>query len=381
MFGYKGVINTDANDPDRRVGLVVRSGFGLSGVVLVAVGAALALGGAQGAWWLLPLLLAGIALYAVLRTLSIPSWAINVPDNEVWMVIDADNHIERFIGSGVHRIKPAQRAIPYPEKGLLEIPIELDRVMTADHYAYRVRVRIRILLDPLQAERGKFALLRTMTRDNFNSMIYDDVVAVVMRELRQRAQIDTPALTAALEEALRRVIADHRALGVLLAARHDVTVEVIPPDAIIAARTEQWVRQTESETHTSHIAGLLSTAEEHNLSPGELGALHFAVNPPSGMQVNLGGDHGLFAPGAPVRRQTPNDATTAPPAQPTLPSGPPPPLLPNPIPAGLPASTAANDYVANPPPSNAPDPDVIETEQDDDGTYIPSNPIRPRKKR
>ena len=130
MFGYNRVINTDANDPNTRVGMVIRSGFGLSGTVLVIVSIALAIGGAQGIWWLLPFVMAAAVLYVVLRSLSIPSWAINVPDNEVWMVIDENNHLERFIGPGIHRIKPAQRAIPYPEKGLLEIPLELDKVMT-----------------------------------------------------------------------------------------------------------------------------------------------------------------------------------------------------------------------------------------------------------
>ena len=379
MFGYKSVVNTEANDPNTRVGMVFRSGFGISGAVLVVVSVALALGGAQGVWWLLPFAMAAAVLYAVLRSLSIPSWAINVPDNEVWMVIDENNHLERFIGPGIHRIKPAQRAIPYPEKGLLEIPLELDRVMTADHYAFKVRVRVRVQLDPLQADRSKFTLLRSMTHESFNTMIYDDVVAVVMREFRQRqrAQIDGPALTLSLENAIRGAIADHRVLGILPAARHDVTVEVAPPDAIIDARTEQWVRQTESETHTSHIAGLLSTAEEHNLSPGELGALHFAVNPPAGMQVNLGGDHGLFTPGTPVRRQLPGDAAIPPSALP--PGAPPPP--------SLPAQTVqyeprAVDALAAKPAGPLPsDPNVIETEQDGDGTYIPSNPIRPRKKR
>ena len=363
MFGYKRILTTDGNDPDRRVGLVVRSAFGLAGLVFVAVAAALLLAGAQGIAWLLPLVIAGVVLALMLHSLSVPSWAVNVPDNEVWLVIDADNHVERFIGPGVHRIRPAQRVIVYPDKGLIEVPAELDRVMTADHFAYRVRVRMRVVLDPLQAEHSKFALLRTMTRDSFITLIYDDVVAVVIREFRQRqrAQIDIAALTAVLEEALGAVIADHRGLGISLAARHGITIELIPPDAIIAARTEQWVRQTESETHTSHIAGLLSTAEDHNLSPGELGALHFAVNPPSGMQVNLNGDHGLFAPGAPVRRQTPDSMPVNAPPPPAI-AVPPPPL------AALPA-----------PP--APDPNVIETEQTDDGTYIPSNPIRPRKKR
>jgi hypothetical protein len=149
-------------------------------------------------------------------------------------------------------------------------------------------------------------------------------------------------------------------------------------------------------------------AGAHNMSVGDLGRLHFALNPQPGMQVVLGGDHGLFAPGEPVRKRADaGQASTLPaPAQPpALPASNPPPALaastgsgndylsrqpPPPRPMTLPEAIPSRpntpptppDRPPTPPSQPAPDPNVIETEQDESGTYVPADPImRPRKKK
>ncbi len=403
MFAVNGL-----GDRDSRLATLQRRGFALAGVVLIAGLIAAAMSGAQGLLWLLPLVLAGGVVYATMRAQYAPLWMINVPDNEVWMILDEGNHIDRFVGSGRHSITAVEHCAPAPNQGVIPISIELDRVTTGDHYVYRVLVSVTAFLDPLQAQRRAYATLRTLNRDMIGQGIHDDIIDVVRHALAQqsRQSIDPTALVATIGEAIGEVMDIRRPLGVVLAEHNPIRVSLTPPDEVLAARSAQWVRETETEAHIKHLSELLEMAGAHNMSVGDLGRLHFALNPQSGMQVVLGGDQGLFAPGEPVRKR-PNAAEslilqppTPPPALPARnappalvastgpaeeltskqPSPPRPITLPETIPTR--PTPAPQDHPAAQPARPTPDPNVIETEQDESGTYIPADPImRPRKKK
>ncbi|MHB8629567.1 MAG: hypothetical protein ACYDEO_25630 [Aggregatilineales bacterium] len=405
MFAVNGL-----GDRDHRVATLQRRGFALAGVALIAGLIAAAVSGVQGLLWLLPLVLAGGVVYATVRAQYAPLWMINVPDNEVWMILDEGNHIDRFVGSGRHSITAVEHCEPAPDQGVIPISIELDRVTTGDHYIYRVLVSVTAFLDPLQAQHRAYATLRTLNRDMIGQGIHDDIIDVVRHALAQqsRQSIDPTALVATIGEAIGEVMDMRRPLGVVLAEHNPIRVSLTPPDEVLAARSAQWVRETETEAHIKHLSELLEMAGAHNMSVGDLGRLHFALNPQSGMQVVLGGDHGLFAPGDPVRKrsdapeasmlQSPTlpralPARNAPPAlaasigsaeeltskQPSLPR---PITLPEAIPSRPNPAPAPQERPATQPARPTPDPNVIETEQDESGTYVPADPIlRPRKKK
>src|SRR5579864_4588568 len=189
-------------DRDSRVASLQRRGFALAGIVLVAGLIAAAISGAQGLLWLLPLILAGGVIYATIRAHTLPLWTINVPDNEVWMILDEGNHIDRFVGSGRHSIMAVEYCEPAPDKGLIPVSVELDRVTTGDHYVYRVFVSVTAFLDPLQAERQAYATLRTLNRGMIAQGIHDDIIDVVRHALAQqsRQSIDPTTLVAAIGE-------------------------------------------------------------------------------------------------------------------------------------------------------------------------------------
>jgi hypothetical protein len=402
MFAVNGL-----GDRDSRVATLQRRGFTLAGVILIAGLIAAAASGAQGLMWLLPPVLAGGVVYATLRAQYTLLWIINVPDNEVWMILDEGNHIDRFVGSGRHSITAVEYCEPAPDQGVIPISIELDRVTTGDHYVYRVLVSVTAFLDPLQAQRRAYPTLRTLNRDMIGQGIHDDIIDVVRHALAQQSRqtIDPTALVATIGEAIGEVMDMRRPLGVVLAEHNPIRVSLTPPDEVLAARSAQWVRETETEAHIKHLSELLEMAGAHNMSVGDLGRLHFALNPQTGMQVMLGGDHGLFAPGEPVRKRS--DSVSPPALQPLTSQTP---LLPTqPAPPALAASTSAGEELTSkqpalprpmtlpeaipsrpnptPPPDRSStqpthDPSVIETEQDESGTYVPADPIlRPRKKK
>lgn len=405
MFVVNGL-----GDRDSRIATLQRRGFTLAGVVLVVGLIAAAVTGAQGLLWLLPIILAGGVIYATIRAHYMPLWTINVPDNEIWMILDEGNHIDRFVGSGRHVISAVEHCEPAPDQGLIPVTLELDRVTTGDHYVYRVLVSVTAFLDPLQAERRAFATLRTLNRAIIAQGIHDDIIDVVRHAMSQQSRqaIDPTALVAALGQAIGEVMEIRRPLGVVLADRNPIRVSLTPPDEILAARSAQWVRETETEAHVKHLSELLAMAGAHNMSIGDLGRLNFALNPQPGMQVVLGGDHGLFAPGEPVRKRVdspqqsvlqpfvPPPALSAQNAPPMLPAStgadedylskqPPPPrpmTLPEALPSRLNPAPAQPALPPKQPTQPIPDPNVIDTEPDENGIYVPADPImRPRKKK
>jgi hypothetical protein len=398
MFAVNGL-----GDRDIRLAALQRRGITLAGLAFLAGLIAVAVSGAQGLWWLLPLIFAGGVVYATVRAQHSPLWTINVPDNEVWMILDEGNHVDRFVGSGRHSITAVEQCEPAPDKGPIPVSLELDRVTTSDHYVYRVLVSVTAFLDPLQAQRPAFATLRTLNREMIAQGIHDDIIDVVRHAMAQQSRqaIDPTALMAAIGEAIGEVIDRRRSLGLVLAEHNPIRVSLTPPDEVLAARSAQWVRETETEAHIKHLSELLEMAGAHNMSVGDLGRLHFALNPQPGLQVVLGADHGLFAPGEPVHKRTESPGIQPPFQSPLLPAGDPPPAmaattgpdervgrqpaLPRPmtLPEAIPPRpTPAPDRLPAQPNQPTPDLNVIETEQDASGTYIPADPIlRPRKKK
>ncbi|MHB8751319.1 MAG: hypothetical protein ACYDBJ_19290, partial [Aggregatilineales bacterium] len=232
MFAVNGL-----GDRDHRVATLQRRGFALAGVALIAGLIAAAVSGVQGLLWLLPLVLAGGVVYATVRAQYAPLWMINVPDNEVWMILDEGNHIDRFVGSGRHSITAVEHCEPAPDQGVIPISIELDRVTTGDHYIYRVLVSVTAFLDPLQAQHRAYATLRTLNRDMIGQGIHDDIIDVVRHALAQqsRQSIDPTALVATIGEAIGEVMDMRRPLGVVLAEHNPIRVSLTPPDEVLAA--------------------------------------------------------------------------------------------------------------------------------------------------
>ncbi len=425
-FGaFKHLIDTAGQKRSSRVAIVVLACLGLAALCLLiglAWGAWDAVRAVSGQEWLLPIFLTVFFVVMAVFAPFIPVWMVNVPDNEVWMILDSTDHLEKFVGSGVYPIKPIQSFKPYPEKGMFITTVALDQVVTSDHFPYRVTVSVSATLNPLAAHKDTVKVLRSITKEGLAKGIQGDITDIVKRQMYQvgRQEIDPPTLMAAISEAIREAIAARANLGVSLAATNPIKVNLEPPREVLDARNQLWAEEFKAEGRVKHLAEMLKLAGATNMSVGDLGRLHFVLNPQPGMRLNIQGNHDLFAPSAPSQAALPPparppiqmpriEAPTSPaprfelPLEPQPPSTPPTPaprrtapLIPSvpsiptfsapPEPQSMPPMHLPEDIPSPPeprrsdPPARKSDPDVIETVQDENGTYVPTNPILRRKK-
>jgi len=442
LAGLRHLIETAGEQRRSRIALVV-----LAGLVLAAL--SLVIGLVWGLWdaargvnaqeWLLPIFLAVFFVVMAGFAPFIPLWMLNVPDNEVWMLFDSTDHLEKFVGSGVYAIRPVQGYAPYPQKGAIPITIELEQVLTSDHFPYRVIVSVTANFNPMAADKSMYKALIKMTKEIIGNAIRADITDLVKREMAHfgRQEIDPPTMMQVLSQAVRDAIDARQMWGVTLGAINPIKVYLEPPREVLTARNELWAEESKAETRLKHMAELLKLAGATNMSVGDLGRLHFFLTPPAGMRVNLTGNHEMFparvpeyptknaqqalpapknrkaaaelppiqmpkieAPAEPLAEALiaappdvpqlqpfvmPPDVQNAPPPRQARapvdrnPPPEPPPNLPENIPPRRPDAQPTRSPERTPEPPRR-DNEVIETEQDENGTFVPVNPILRRKK-
>ncbi len=347
-----------------------------------------------GTWQIAFWLAAGfVALAFVAPFLRI--WILSVPDNEVWMILDSTDHLKQFVGSGVYRIRPVDGAKKYEEKGPIPIAVNLEQVITSDHFPYHVTVSATAVLNPLNARPENWKTLRSMKAKNIGDAIQADISDLVKREMAQRGrgEIEPQALVETLRDVVASAVETRAGLGIALLPGNSIKVELVPPSEVIKARNELWAEEANAKARFKHLAELLEMAGANNMSVTDLGRLHFLLNPKPGARINISNPRDLFsslpaAPPPPIQMPkldaptVPNTPVQIPPVAATPPappiaSPPAPPVAQPPAPPSVPELPDTRPGKPVPP-----EPDVIETEQDESGTYIPRNPIiRPRKSR
>ena len=328
----------------RRVGFVLRTGGLIAAAILVGGWVILAIANVLAGLWFVPVLAAAAIIISAFLMLQRPIWAADVPDGQLWALLDARGQISGFIGPGVHWITPAQALIPYTESGLVQLAITLDPVLTADHYPYQVSIALSLILNPLAVAPGDYKKLGQLTRQGLIDSLSAEISGQVRLAFLQNAREDNAprVLIDTVRAAIAQIVMDYELIGLSLNTRNAIMIDLMPPAAVVNARIAQWVRETETEAGVNHLARMLEVAGGYDVSASQLGQLHFSLNMQPGTPITFKGTQGATIEVEPPR------------AQPRLP--------------------AANN------PDTAP-PTIVDTRPDAQGNYVPSDPILSRKSR
>ncbi len=367
--------------------------------------------------WLLPMFLSVFFLVMAGFMPFVPIWMVNVPDGEVWMILDSTDHFERFVESGVHPIRPVQNFLKHEGKGMVAIPIKLEQIVTSDHFPYDVTCSITVVFNPMNAEKSMWKSLRYMSKEAIRVGIEGDVTDIVKRHMYQfgRQEVDPLLLIDTIQEAVRDAVAMRSKLGVALTPGNAIKISLDPPKEVMDSRRELWQEESRAKARVLHLVEMVKASKEHNVEVSDLGRLHFLLNPQVGTRLNLLGGHDLFPnaqPALPPPKQpklTSKAAETVPrpavqmpkieapanaaPGEENAVNMPPPPADPTPPRAATENPMSPNLTIPSKPPEppmDLPEPipprpakkdsDVIETVQDEKGVYVPRNPILRRAK-
>jgi len=325
----------------RRVGFVMRIGILVAGLVLIIGLTLLAVANVLAGLWFIPVAAAVAIIIGAVLLLQRPIWGADVPDGQLWALVNARGQITSFIEAGVHWITPVQVVVPYTEAGLVQLSIALDPVLTADHYPYRIAIALSLILNPLSVAPAEYKKLRQITRQGLIDSLSAEISGQIRAAFLQKARADNApsVLIEAVQAAVAGIIADYDSIGLSLNTRNAILIDLAPPAEVINARTAQWVRETQTEAGVNHLASMLEMAGGYNVSANQLGQLHFSLNMPPGTPITFKGTQG-----ATIEVESPR------------------------VPPRLPANT-------EPPPP----PTVIDTRPDAQGNYVPADPILSRR--
>lgn len=230
-----------------RAGRVLRmvSTFWAGGIVLSLV-AYLILG------WLMPYagfgeraivpgLLLGLAFILGLLSPMMNIWPLNVPDGEIWMLLDIGDHVLAYVGPGLRWVRPIDGFERYMQSGALVIDIDDENFVSHDNFPFRVRANVVCLFNPMNADDTMRVALRNMSRDVLRADLQKEIEFIIQNELLNdlREQIRAPRN---FRTVLNRIYIDIKEavekrshMGIRLAPTNPINVTILPTQLVTSA--------------------------------------------------------------------------------------------------------------------------------------------------
>lgn len=318
-----------------------------------------------------------LLLFAALTPLALilPVWPTNVPDNEVWMVLQASGHLLRYVPAGIHFLPPSHSCVPYTEKGLLAIHIDDESFISHDYFPYRVIMDVACTFNPLDANPDSWLALRKMTRRSLEADLTKEFSYIVRHVIAQYSRENSKP-----SAALRTIVMDiteavqaRSHLGIRLLPVNGINLVIDAPGLVIDARRRRLTVEALAlpsgqprELEFGQLLKMISAETNLRIDVNEQGALTFALAPgdetslPQVLdRLNANYLRTRFDEGAMAsNREIPAEAQSKPEAH-----------------AGLPESKKT-------PPRNPMelglDSTVVDTDQDSEGVFVPRDPDAPR---
>ncbi|MBN1963907.1 MAG: hypothetical protein JW910_04640 [Anaerolineae bacterium] len=364
-----------------------------------------------------------MALFAVLALFSpwMPIWRIVVPDDDVWMILDSNGLLQRYVEQGVYYIQPIQGYARFDEKGIFTINFDSIRqqddrwnyYLSRDSFPYRVRVYTLCAFNPMYADRERWASLRTIPREGFADGLRTQIRYAIRRRLMAftREQLRLNEVLNVIAQDIDDAIQSRASFGIRRLTNIEISIE--PPQMVVDARGRRMVVEALGTTDQRQLSGslrdLLQLAGESEVqfTIDEDGHVNFTVSPNDNYEIGTNLEEGIrqlagmlgmamgqfgtapqqqvgspqvtasrsLGTGGSGSSTPPSDATQRiqhDDAQATQ-AGPAPT---GPQPAGQEqASPGEEEYV---PPKNPIGPaDIIEMDEDSQGIYVPRHPMGP----
>lgn len=324
------------------------------------------------------LVLAGLIVVAasIIAPFSpqMPIWTVLVPDNAVWVLYDHQDRFERFLKPGTYRFRPDQSWKPYNKQGpvMVNIDSSADEVyFSGDFQPFRVRVRVTCGHDALHDNldtKAKQLTVLDMSKDTIQGIIQAEIEDIVRERLAhyRREGIVVDDLLSRTRERMLEDIDDainrlSRILGLNLWSKY---VSLGPTDMVLNARERRAALEGFVLDGPPEIHQLTHGDRRASIHLTENGIEEYKWSSEEDVRTGAGRLYDLVAEiiqgfvGSAIREgeqvQPPPDQNQLPPSQPQ--------------PQGLPEPT--------------PDPleNVVDAEEDEEGVFIPRNPVISRKK-
>ncbi len=387
-----------------RAGRVLRviTAFLYTGAVL-AVGAYLVTsillpGSSYGERSILPALIAVLAGVFALFSPFIPLWRVNVPDGQVWMILDSNDHLLTYVGPGVHMIRPLQGFEPYPERGPMVIDIDDDSYVSSDFFPYRVRANILCLFNPLLADRELWVTLRNMKKSTLENSLKTEIEYIIRQQLARygREEMKLDQVLNTIVQDIKEAVDTRRRLGISLAPISPINIILDPPELVVDTRQRRMsvealalASQEQRAEPLNKLLQLAALQGELKMDVSDQGQINFALTPGNDIEIGNGLEQaivnlarlfrGLPPLGLPFPPALPPhlSAHTKRDEQDTQPVS-----VPEPPDLSGETKQAAAVKEGDPasPKKKQEQPDVVETDVDTQGVYVPRNPIGPKSK-
>ncbi len=384
-------------------GFCVIAGLILSALVLIIMGLMLP-AAEQNEQLVLPSLILAFFIIMAVFAPVMPIWPIDVPDDQVWAIIDGNNHLLRYVGPGTYYIRPIQNTQIYPNQGVISIDFDDDSFFSRDLFPYRVRAHIVCRHDVFAAEPNRLRGLLMMTKDSMQNMIKTRLDFVIREQLANYhwqglnlygLEMLRDPLTA-ISESIQKVIDEFKPWGIALIPPINIFLDL--PKIAADARQRRMATAalgtnvTGEEHSFADLVKLTSLSGDTNFQIDDRGKIRLTLDPGKRTEVTV--SQALLGALEAFSR-------TKPPAESEKPPSPPPTA--GLIPATSASSadldirsveTSADEHTPTPrgnstprkeetyyPPNPISDPrppkeDVIDAEEDEEGHFtVPPNPL------
>lgn len=190
---------------------------------------------------IIPALLLALAVIMGLFAPGMPIWPLNVPDGQLWTILDFGDHFVTYVGPGVHWMRPLDGFEPYQQGGVIIIEIDDEGFRSHDSFPFRVKAKISCIFNPLNAERERWRDLRTVSRERLRDEITDEIRFIIQNELGNdlHAHIRAPGnfqtVLHRISMDIRDAIAARASMGVSLTPNSPINVTLLATDRVVNA--------------------------------------------------------------------------------------------------------------------------------------------------
>lgn len=195
---------------------------------------------------ILPAMILALAIVLGIFSPAMRIWRLNVPDGEIWMLLDTADHLVDFIQSGVQWVRPIDGFMSYQQAGALNIEIDSEDFYTHDNFPFRVRAKVACLFKPTDADPALKEALRKISREGLESGLKTEVEFIIMNELMSqlRSNLRQPEnFRNVLERIYQRIqdaVNSRSRLGIKLSPVDPINVTILPT-RLVASASEQLI--------------------------------------------------------------------------------------------------------------------------------------------
>lgn len=327
-------------------------------------------------------------LFAILALFSpvMPIWPVNVPDNQVYMILDNNDHLVKYVPAGVHMIRPLQGYAPYAEAGVMVIDIDDESFVSSDAFPYRVRANIVCLFNPLKADTSMWVMLRQMSRKMLSDILKSDIEFIirhaVARYVREGIMLAEALNMIAMD--VKETVNARSNYGISLVPLNPIKIILDPPKLIVEARQRRMSVEalalpssSKRDQPLKNLLALIAPDSDLNMDVNADGQINFALTPGDDIEIGASLEQAIIGaasmmqslqPDSEGPKAIPPDLGVTQPATET--------------PTAIPGQTQPSGDGIPPMPANPVGPRddeaIIDTDMDSDGVYIPRNPLGPK---